>query len=67
MESSDNFDEFLKAQGINIVKRKLAPLANPTLTFSEDENGLWTMRFGKKRNIFWDRNENFIFQGRTRS
>ncbi|XP_060065042.1 cellular retinoic acid-binding protein 2-like [Ylistrum balloti] len=34
MDRSENFEEFLKAVGVNLVLRKLAPLAKPTMTIS---------------------------------
>ena len=46
--SCDNFDDYLKELGINAVLRKLATLANPTVSFEfqKDENGKdkWTMK-----------------------
>ena len=42
--SCDNFDAYLKELGINVVLRKLAMLANPTVIFSEDTAGRWCMR-----------------------
>ena len=41
--SCDNFDAYLKELGINVVLRKLAMLANPTVIFSEDTAGRWCM------------------------
>ena len=44
--SCDNFDEYLKELGINVVLRKLAMLANPTVIFWENEaDGKWNMRY----------------------
>jgi fatty acid-binding protein 4 len=38
LESCDNFDSYLKELGINIVLRKLASLAIPTVIFSKTED-----------------------------
>ena len=45
--SCDNFDEFLKELGINVVLRKMAAVASPTVSFfTELKEGkdVWTMR-----------------------
>ncbi|OWF39777.1 cellular retinoic acid-binding protein 1-like [Mizuhopecten yessoensis] len=34
MDRSENFEEFLKEVGVNMVLRKLAPLAKPTMNIS---------------------------------
>ena len=38
-ESSDNFDEYLKALGISAPLRKLAGLTSPTVTIKKLEDG----------------------------
>ena len=38
-ESSDNFDEYLKALGISAPLRKLAGLTSPTVTIKKMEDG----------------------------
>ena len=46
--SCDNFDDFLKEMGINVVLRKMAAIANPTVAFEkvvkENNKEIWTMR-----------------------
>ena len=54
--SADNFDAFLKELGINVVLRKLASLANPTVVFTRcDDAGMpkevWTMRYARMNGI----------------
>ena len=47
-ESCNNFDAFLKDIGVNVVLRKLAMAAKPTVTISrrqiEGEEDLWTVK-----------------------
>ena len=45
--SCENFDDFLKEMGINVVLRKMAAIASPTVTFEKilkDNKEIWTMR-----------------------
>ena len=47
-DSMNNFDAYLKDLGINVVLRKLAMAAKPTVTISrrqiEGEEDLWTVK-----------------------
>ena len=47
-DSCKNFDAFLKDLGVNVVLRKLAMAARPTVTISrrqiEGEEDLWTVK-----------------------
>ena len=47
-ESCNNFDAFLKDLGVNVVLRKLAMAAKPTVIISrrniEGEEDLWTVK-----------------------
>ncbi|XP_018016451.1 sodium/calcium exchanger regulatory protein 1 [Hyalella azteca] len=43
MESSEGFDEFMKALGVGLVMRKMASTATPSLEISENE-GTYTMK-----------------------
>ena len=47
-DSCKNFDAFLKDLGVNVVLRKLAMAAKPTVTISrrqiEGEEDLWTVK-----------------------
>lgn len=42
-ESSDNFDEYMKALGIGIIKRKLGASLKPTCIISRDGN-TWILK-----------------------
>jgi len=44
LETSENFDAFLKEIGINLIKRKLANMAYPTLDITKDENDYVTIK-----------------------
>ena len=44
-ESSDNFDEYLKALGISAPLRKLAGLTSPTVTIKKLDDGKNIMEF----------------------
>lgn len=39
LERCDNFDEYLRELGINVVLRKLAAIVTPTVTFGKNPNG----------------------------
>ena len=45
-ESSDNFDEYLKALGISAPLRKLAGLTSPTVTIKKLEDGKNSQYYG---------------------
>ncbi|KAK7069204.1 Lipocalin / cytosolic fatty-acid binding protein [Halocaridina rubra] len=43
LDTSENFDEFMKALGVGMVMRKLGGSAKPLVELSES-NGEWTMK-----------------------
>ncbi|XP_050719262.1 sodium/calcium exchanger regulatory protein 1-like [Eriocheir sinensis] len=43
MESSENFDEFMKALGVGLVMRKMGNAATPTVEITE-EDGTYSMK-----------------------
>lgn len=43
METSENFDEFMKALGVGMVMRKLGATAKPLVELTES-NGEWNMK-----------------------
>jgi len=43
LETSENFEEFMKQLGVGIMLRKLGASAKPSLEISE-ENGVWTIK-----------------------
>ncbi|XP_047497183.1 sodium/calcium exchanger regulatory protein 1-like [Penaeus chinensis] len=43
LDSSENFEEFMKALGVGMMLRKLGSSSKPTVELSE-ENGVWTMK-----------------------
>ncbi|KAB7494246.1 Fatty acid-binding protein [Armadillidium nasatum] len=43
LESSDNFDNFMKALGIGLVTRTMANKTSPTIIFTE-KGGVYTMQ-----------------------
>jgi len=44
METSENFDEYMKAVGVGAVMAKLASTAKPKLTVSVSDDGTWTLK-----------------------
>jgi len=44
MESSDNFDDFMKALGVGMIKRKLANSVIPINEIEVADNGIYTIR-----------------------
>ena len=58
LQSSENFDDFLRACGINYVLRKLASTVTPTLILkAENEEGnlnetTWTIRYEIQRKVY---------------
>jgi len=44
MESSENFDDYMKAVGVGTVMAKLASAAKPKVTISVSEDGTWSMK-----------------------
>lgn len=61
MESSENFDEYMKTVGVGTIMAKLGSTAKPTVTFSK-EGDTWTMKTEttfKKTKIEFKLNEEF--------
>ncbi|XP_036435940.1 fatty acid binding protein 4b [Colossoma macropomum] len=44
LTSSDNFDEYMKAVGIGFASRQIANMAKPSLLFSVDDQGVFSMK-----------------------
>jgi len=44
MESSENFDDYMKAVGVGAIMAKLASTAKPKVTVSVSDDGTWTMK-----------------------
>jgi len=44
LESSNNFDEYMKAVGVGMIMAKLASTAKPKLTISIGEDDTWTLK-----------------------
>uniref|UniRef100_A0A3P8U3Q6 Cellular retinoic acid-binding protein 1 n=1 Tax=Amphiprion percula TaxID=161767 RepID=A0A3P8U3Q6_AMPPE len=44
LESSDNFDEYMKAIGVNFATRQMGNLAKPNLMISVGDDGLISMK-----------------------
>ena len=44
METSDNFDDFMKALGVGLIKRKLANSVIPINEIEIADNGIYTIR-----------------------
>ncbi|TTF41806.1 Fatty acid-binding protein, adipocyte [Bagarius yarrelli] len=44
LTSSENFDEYMKAVGINIASRQIANMAKPDVLFSVDDQGLISLK-----------------------
>ena len=43
LESSSNFDEFMKVLGVGLLMRKMGNMAKPNQKITE-ENGMWTIK-----------------------
>lgn len=48
MTSSDNFDEFMKAMGVGLIKRKLANSVSPSTEIIDNKDGTFTMKVVSK-------------------
>nr|WPK49584.1 FABP1 [Echiniscus sp.]WPK49599.1 FABP2 [Echiniscus sp.] len=44
LESSDNFDEYMKSIGVGMVTRKLGASATPTVTITKEGDGKYRMK-----------------------
>ncbi|KAK3867456.1 hypothetical protein Pcinc_027090 [Petrolisthes cinctipes] len=44
METSENFDEFMKALGVGMVMRKMGNAATPTVEITKDDDGTYTLK-----------------------
>uniref|UniRef100_A0A0P4VPE9 Cytosolic fatty-acid binding proteins domain-containing protein n=1 Tax=Scylla olivacea TaxID=85551 RepID=A0A0P4VPE9_SCYOL len=44
LDTSDNFEEFMKALGVGIMLRKLGSSSKPTVEFSVGDDGTWVMK-----------------------
>jgi len=44
LESSDNFDAYMKAVGVGMIMAKMASTAKPKMTISVSDDGTWTLK-----------------------
>ncbi|KAJ8334272.1 hypothetical protein SKAU_G00399110 [Synaphobranchus kaupii] len=44
IQSSDNFDDYMKALGVGFATRQVGNMAKPNLTFSADDQGIVCMK-----------------------
>jgi len=44
MTSWDNYEDFLRQLGVNVLLRKLATMGTPIVEVSEDSDGVWNIR-----------------------
>jgi len=44
LESSENFDDYMKAVGVGSIMAKLASTAKPVMTISVSDDGTWTLK-----------------------
>ncbi|CAI4222218.1 unnamed protein product [Auanema sp. JU1783] len=41
----ENFEDYLKASGVNLLLRKVASTSNPSIEFKKNDDGSWTFYF----------------------